>query len=167
MSDSNSSAHTAGIPNGAVPLRAGAITRVSTGPAGFGQLCTAGGPAVEVTGDNGVTVLRQLFKYPNAQNPTWMCVDNFPVQKGDSPDFVNTTACFPVEGNGTAPIALSGNPDQPFAIIDFQDLLACGRARGAPTVSEWGLMILTTSLLAFGVWTLSRRRAFAAGLPLP
>lgn len=157
----------AGSGGGPVVLRAGAIFRVANGfRAGFGQLCLAGGPAAEITTDNGTTVLRQLFPYPNAQNPTHMCVNNVPVQTGHPSDYELKTACFPVD-NGATPLALSGSPEEPFAIIDLEQLFPCGAVRGAPSVNEWGLIALAASLLAFGVWALGRRRAFAAGLPLP
>jgi hypothetical protein len=167
MATSGASGQTAGFDGDEpVVLRAGAIFRIVSGAAGFGQLCIAGGPAAEVTGDDGVTVLRQLFAYPpGSSDPTHMCLDNLPVQMGESSEFEMKTACFPV-ANGVVPLALSGNPEAPFAIIDFGRLLPCGAVRGAPTVNEWGLIGLAAGLLGLGVWALGRRREFA-GMPLP
>lgn len=152
--------------NGSVPvLTAGAIFRVTQSfRAGFGQLCSAGGPAVEITGEDGVKVLRNLFPYPDAESATHMCVDNVPVQVQDSGDFVQKTACFPVN-NGVSAYAFDDGP--PFALIVFDSLLPCGEVRGAPTASEWGLISLMVALLGLGVWGLGRRRSFSAGLPLP
>jgi hypothetical protein len=168
LAASATSGQSAGQPSGPVNIAAGTILRLEQGfRAGSGQLCSAGGPAVEVTGDDGVTVLRNLYPYPSEENATHMCVDNVPVQVvmgGNSDPFVNKTVCFPVN-DGVTPLAMSGQ--DPFAIIRFVDLAPCGAGtRPVPTASEWGLMALIATLLGFGAWTLGRRRGFA-GLPLP
>jgi hypothetical protein len=146
-------------------LTAGAIFRVTQSfRAGFGQLCSAGGPAAEITGEDGVKVLRNFFPYPDAQNATHMCVSNVPVQVESMDGFVFKTACVPVS-DGFTPLAFAG--EEPFAIIPFVGLLPCGEVRGAPTANEWGLISLMAALLGLGVWGLGRRRSFSAGLPLP
>lgn len=156
-------AQPAGNGPGPVELRAGAIFRTLTSfRAGFGQVCSAGGPAVEITGEDGVKVLRELFPFPPG-DPTHMCVNNVPVQLASDDSFVNKTACFPVSG-GVADFAFLDG--EPFARISFVALQACGAVAGVPTASEMGLGILLLALLVFGVRTLSRRRGFAEVLPL-
>lgn len=156
-------------PSGASPdpviLTFGTLFRTLTqDQAGSGQLCSANGPAIEIIDEDGLRVLRELFPYPEG-SPTHMCASNVPVQL-ENDGFVNRTACFPSNG-GVSPIALSGAPDDPFAIINLNALPPCGgESRGAPTVSQLGLAILLLALLGFGVRTLSRRRGFAEVLPL-
>lgn len=158
-------AQPAGNGSGPLVLRAGSIFRTSTSfNAGFGQLCSAGGPAVEITGDDGVKVLRELFPFPPG-NPTHMCVSNVPVQLESNDQFVNRTACFPVSG-GVADFAFLGSEGEPFARVTFEALPACGATAGVPTTSQLGLAVLLLALLLFGVRTLSRRRGFAEVLPL-
>ena len=162
QSDTGPAAHVAG----ASPLQitAGVLTRIVTSTvAGFGQLCTAGGPAAEITTDRGVKVVRNLFNYPSAGTPTHMCASGVPVQLEDE-DIVNRTVCFPV-AEGVTPISIGDEP--PLAVIPLDALPGCGAARGAPTTSEWGLIGLMLSLLTLGVWGLSRRRGFAEELRLP
>jgi len=132
---------------------------------GSGRVCSAGGPAAEVTGDDGVKVLFALVPFPDAQNPTHMCVHNVPVQLAVGGKVLRTV-CFPVR-NGMTDFALSSAPEAPFAIIPFASLPACGSRTGAPSMSEWGLMVLTLGLLAVGSWLPGRRRAFYESLPLP
>jgi hypothetical protein len=157
--DNNSSlatGGTAGVPPTLV-VTAGTIMREMTEVnAGSGRVCSAGGPAVEITGDDGVTVLRELVPFPDGNH---MCVRNVPfelVQGG----FVFRTACFPVE-DGKAEFSLSDEPEQVLVLIDFDRLPPCA-LRGAPTMSEWGLIVLVAALLGFGTWALSRRRSFYA-----
>lgn len=158
-------AQPAGFDGAPVVLRAGSIFRTLTSfNAGFGQLCSAGGPAVEITGEDGVKVLRELFPFPPG-NPTHMCVSNVPVQLESNDQFVNKTACFPVNG-GVADFAFLGSPEEPFARIAFEALPACGATAGVPTTSQLGLIVLLLGLLLFGVRTLSRRPGFAQVLPL-
>lgn len=158
-----------GTAGGGIPtLTAGTIIRTSQGfRAGFGQLCRAAGPAVEITGDDGVKVLREIVPFPNASNPTHMCVHDIPVQLNFGGAIVFRTGCFPVR-NGMVDFALSDNPDSPIALIAFDGALApCGTARGAPTVSEWGLLTLIVALLGLGTLGLSRRRGFYQTVRLP
>jgi hypothetical protein len=153
--------------NGPLLIRSGAIFRTFFGLelAGSGVVCNAGGPAAQIVDFDGRTVLRDLVPFPDALNPTHMCANNVPVQLV-SGGFVLRTACFPVK-DGASPLALSGDPDNPLAIIDFENLASCpGRASRAPTASEWGLFALVLSLLVGGTWMLSRRARFAASLPL-
>lgn len=158
-----------GSAGGGLPLRpiAGEVFQTFSGfdRVGGGQVCTAGGPAAIVEGDDGVKVLRNLFRFPNATNPTHLCADNVPVELATG-GFVFRTACFPIAPNGTSPVALSDSPEAPFAIIDFSTLQACGANQGAPTASEWGLIFLMLTLLAGGTGALSRRRHFAGALLL-
>jgi hypothetical protein len=168
LSDSHMSLATgsAGQAAGPIPLTAGVVFQTLFEPvqrSGFGQVCNAGGPAAQITGDDGVTVLRELRPFPNSQSPTHMCVDDVPVQLllGGK---VMRTACFPVS-NGMTPLSV-GDGD-PFAIIDFTALAGCAGGKGAPTMSEWGLIALMAGLLAIGTWTLGRRRSFYESLPLP
>ena len=165
-STTSSAAVQAGLASVPLTITAGVVTQDLIGVrSGFGQVCTAGGPAVEITGDDGVKVLRALEPFPSSGSPTHMCVRNVPVQLA-SDGFVFRTACFPVE-NGVTNFALASDPEVTLARIDFTELPPCGAVRGAPTVSEWGLIVMMLGLLSAGVWTLSRRRAFYAGLPLP
>lgn len=149
---------------GPLSVVAGELFRASTGPAGFGRVCRAGGLAVQINDDSGMTVLRDLFAFPNTQNPTHLCVNDFPVQLDSTGMFVLRTACFPI-ANGRADVALSGNPTAPIVTIDFSNLISCSTGT-APTMSQWGLMALMLGLLGSGVWALGRRRGFAS-LPLP
>lgn len=142
-----------------------AVPAIGLERVGFGILCSAGGPAVQITDKDGLTVLRQLIPFPNAQSPTHMCVDNIPVEL-DNGQFVLRTGCFPSGPNGTT-FALSGSPGSPFALFNYSGLPSCGAAQGAPAASTWGLAALLAGLLAAGVWTLRRRSGFAASLPLP
>jgi hypothetical protein len=166
----SSTAMTAGVgrPAGAEPLNivAGTVFRTFFGPqnVGGGQVCSAGGPTAQITGEDGVTVLRSLLPLTIGDD-SFLCASQVPVQLVSGP-FVFRTACFPVR-NGAADLALSGTPDAPFAVIPFDSLAACsGRGAPAPTVSEWGLIGLMMALLAAGTWLLARRSSFAAALPL-
>jgi hypothetical protein len=132
---------------------------------GSGQICSAGGPAVEITGDDGVKVLFAIVPFPDAQNPTHMCVHNVPVQL-TAGGKVLRTVCFPVR-NGMTDFALGSTPDDPFAIIAFDSLPPCGPRAEAPSMSEWGLIVLTLGLLAVGTWVRGRRGTFYESLPLP
>lgn len=148
-----------------INLRSGAIFGFGGVLKGSGVVCSAGGPAAQITDDGGNTVLRELTPFPNAQNPTHMCVANIPVELA-SGGIVLRMGCFPVAG-GVSPLALSGSPEAPVAQIDFENLASCaGRGTRAPTVSEWGLIGLVLGLLVGGTWMLARRPRFADSLPL-
>jgi hypothetical protein len=157
-------AQPAGNGGGPVDLTAGALFRTMTGDrAGFGQVCNAGGPAVEVTGDDGVKVLRELFPLP-PDDPTHLCAANVPVEL-QMGGMVDKTACFPVM-NGVADFAFLDSPEAPFARISFNLLPACGATEGVPTTSELGLGLVLAALLVIGVRALARRRGFSEVLPL-
>jgi hypothetical protein len=167
LSDSSfaHSAGAAGQAEGPVSITAGAVFQTTfTTPlrSGFGQICNAGGPTAQITGDDGITVLRELRPFPNGDSPTHMCVDNVPVQLllGGK---VFRTACFPVNSDMTTPLTVEDGA--PFVVIDFNTLAGCGAVRGAPTMSEWGLIALMAGLLATGTWALGRRRSFYESLP--
>jgi hypothetical protein len=160
----------AGRAAGAAPphLTAGAVFQtlfVTPFRSGSGQLCNAGGPAVQITGDDNVTVLRELVPFPDASNPTHMCVHNVPVQLTFGGKVLRTV-CFPVRNNAVD-LALETDSENPFAIIDLTGLPGCGGRTAAPTMSEWGLILLLGTLLAVGTWGLGRRRGFYQSLPLP
>jgi hypothetical protein len=76
-----------------------------------------------------------------------------------------------VEPNGLVTFALTSDPENPFARINFGSLPPCtgvGRfgRQGVPNMSEWGLIALALGLLLGGTRLLSRRRGFAS-LPMP
>jgi hypothetical protein len=157
---------TGGRAAGAGPLQivAGEIFQTSQGfRSGFGRLCNAGGAAVQITDEGGNTVLRSLDPYPNAQNPTHLCVQDVPVQLL-SGQFVLRTACFPIR-NGGADFALSGNPSNAIVVMTFADLAGCSTG-AAPTMSQWGLIMLLLALLVVGVWAVGRRPGFYGSLSL-
>jgi hypothetical protein len=165
----DATAPAAGRAAGLAPLalRSGAIFRTEFGLelAGAGVVCSAGGPAAQITDDSGNTVLRELTPFPDSQDPTHMCAANIPVQLASGP-VVLRMGCFPV-ADGVSAFALSGSPDMPVALIDFENLPGCsGRASRAPTASEWSLIGLIASLLVGGTWLLARRPRFADSLPL-
>jgi len=152
--------------SGPLKITAGVVfqtTFITPFESGSGQVCSAGGPTAQITGDDGVTVLRQLVTVQDGSN-SYMCAHNVPVELLGG-GFVFKTACFPVR-NGGADFALENTPDTPFVVIDFSSLPGCGRLTGAPTMTEWGLITLMLALLAFGTWTLGRRPGFSA-LRLP
>jgi hypothetical protein len=162
------SSHTGSTAGGGGPLRlvSGLITQPGYPPGtGFGNICNAGGPAAKLTIGQ-MNILKELEPYPNAQNPTHLCIPGFPVQLL-SGGFVMRPACFPVGPDGeTIDLSLSGSPSTPFAVIDFGAAPACLGGPAAPTSSEMGLALLCTALLIGGTWMLSRRRSFAGVLPL-
>ena len=113
-----------GSPAGNTPLelQSGALFRASSGLAGSGIVCTAGGPAAQIVDDEGTTVLRNLFPLSTGGNgATHMCASNIPVQLVSGP-IVFRMGCFPVAGD-TSAFALSGTPGFPFAFIDFGHLI--------------------------------------------
>jgi hypothetical protein len=143
-------------------ITAGLITRITTSTvAGFGQLCTAGGPAVEITTDRGVKVVRNLFAYPNASNPTHMCASDYPVQL-ESGEIVNRTACFPV-ADGSTPISIGDEP--PLVIIALD---ALPDARGARRADDEPVGLIGDAVAADARRVgIVRRRGFAEALRLP
>jgi len=164
----NGFAHGGGAGNGApLNLVSGLVTFPLRGSDadGFGNICNAGGPAVQVTA-GGLTVLRELVPFPSSGTPTHLCVPDVPVQLL-SGGFVLRPACFPVRPDGTtADIALSSTPGAPLALFDFAAVSACRGGAMAPTTSEFGLIALCATLLAGGTWMLARSRRFSGILPL-
>jgi hypothetical protein len=165
---SSMSSRTGGVAGAPGPLRlvSGLITQPNYPPGtGFGNICRAGGPAAKIT-LGGMHVIKELEPFPNAQNPTHLCVPGFPVQLL-SGQFVLRPACFPVGPDGmTIDFALSSDPTTPFALLDFGAAPGCLGGAAAPTTSELGLIALCATLLVGGTWMLARRRSFAGVLPL-
>lgn len=166
-SPSASPATSSGTAGGIFPpvsVNFGVVFQTSAGffRSGFGRVCNAGSPVVQITGENGVPVIRELEPYPNAQNPTHMCVDNVPVQLAAGGFKVFKTACFPIE-NGMVNFSLGDG--SPFAIVELTGLPPCSSGT-APTMSQWGMILLLTALLLFGIRTLGRRSAFSQTLSL-
>jgi hypothetical protein len=151
--------------NGApVVLNAAELNDLFGGFRGEGFLCEEGGPGLQMTLDNGVTLLFKLRGFPNSSNPTHMCVPQVPLEAGID-DFEMDDICFPVDSNGNLSLFVQGS-DTPFLTAPLSGLPSCtlGR-RAAPTASEMGLILLALALLGGGTWLLSRRERFAASLP--
>lgn len=138
---------------------------MTTGDPGFGLLCDAGGPAVQVTLRGGARVIRDISFVGNGQGPTHACVE-MPFELNDTPHMmVLRDACVPITPARTVEVAVDGEPS-PLTVTALSGLPPCGSA-AAPTTTVFGLIALVLALLGFGAWTLGRRRTFVGALPLP
>ncbi len=126
---------------------------------GSGALfCDAGGAAARVTvGD--VPMLWPLSRVEQG-GTQYLCVPNLPLATNPPSASVFNTY-IPLTPDGRMTMALSTDPNNPFAIIDFNMLPGCAQA---PTASGWGLIAVVLALLGIGTWTLGRRPAFARSL---
>src|SRR5205823_6054447 len=140
---------------------------IDVGPSlGSGFLCDANGPAARVTLANGMSLLRQLSFFPDAQNPTYLQVPNipFPLFPHVAPFFALLNAYVPVNANHTLTVSLS--PGGSLLVnINLDALPSCFSA--APVLSQWKLLALVVCLLIGGAWMLGLRQSFYNALPLP
>jgi hypothetical protein len=58
-------------------------------------------------------------------------------------------------------VAFDTAPNELLLDIDQDALPPCGGRTAAPTLTEWGLIVLATALLSGGTWMLRRRPTFA------
>lgn len=127
---------------------------------GFGFLCNAGGPAVEISTISGRRVVTNFTFI--GESPRYACV-KIPFELTDGSKKL-LDACVPLNANGN--IDYASGPDEPFAETPLTGLASCAGRDAAPTASDFGLVALGLALLGAGAWTLGRRRGFSASLPL-
>jgi LPXTG-motif cell wall-anchored protein len=149
-----------------IQLAEGSLSYPAIGEsAGEGLLCDLNGPAAAVTLFRGARVVRDLVPFPDASEPTHLCV-NIPFElSGFVHIFLFRDICFPFNPNGNTEIEVD---EEPVAFLSFENLPPCPATGGtaAPSMTVAGLVALMGLLLALGVWTLGRRRGFYEGLPL-
>jgi len=134
--------------------------------AGSAFVCNDNGPAVQVKTIHGLTVV-QSFKFVTSGNIRYACL-TLPFERQDLVhENVLLDSCTPVREDGTIDLALQSAPDVPLQVTDLNALSSCGGGLAAPTIGQLGLVLLLLGLLGVGTMTLSRRRGFAEGLPLP
>jgi hypothetical protein len=122
---------------------------------GSGDICDS---MARVTLANGLTMAVGLLM----DTPGFLHIKNLPFEKADLSGFVFEDVYIP-KTNGVVTVSLSSDP----STILIQLLLSGTCGRGAPTLSEWNLILLALALLAGGTWMLGRRQSFSEALPLP
>ena len=132
-----------------------------------GNLCSAGGPAAEVTTSDGVRMLVSLSFTEDAGGQDYLCAPSLPMRPPTfGPNVLFIDGYVPITEDRKIQVALENDGIEEVAEIDLNALPACGGDFAVPTSTEWGLILLMAVLLAAGVWTLSRRQSFSHGLPL-
>ena len=140
---------------------------IGTGPEGVArlQICSAGGaPAALVNLFDGGNLLVNLSFFPDAINPTFLCIPGPPLMfELDSNGFAPFDAYIPVTADGHITAAASSDPTTLFVDIDLNALPGCAR-HGAPTMTQWTIIGLAMTMLGLGMWALSRRPGFYENL---
>lgn len=157
----NTGGGASGVPDFPVDVKAGRLFypgfEFIIAEPGFGFLCNAGGPAVEIQTISGRRVVTDL-KFIDG----FVCV-NMPFETV-SGSKVLLDACLPLTDSGI--LEFSVGDGSPVAETVFTGLPSCGGRNAAPTASDIGLVALGLALLGFGAWKIGARRGFSASLPL-
>jgi len=123
-------------------------------------LCNAGGPASRVSIPGAPSMLVGLSFFPSSGTPLFLKIPHLPLQLwiNQTPgSFSFFDAYIPVTPNGHITMALSSAPGDLLFDTDLNGLPGCHLA---PTATEWGLVILTLSMLAIGAWGLGLRPGY-------
>jgi len=133
-----------------------------------GVLCNEGGPAALVRPPKGPAMLFSLDEVncnscpcsPDSQNPTHLKV--MVPFKSVGGGLVERDVYIPLEMGA---LTLSADATNLGNIV-LNDLGFCPGRSGAPTTTDWGLMLLIVGLLSVGTWAIGRRASFAESVPL-
>jgi hypothetical protein len=150
------------------PMDAVFLSNPNTGASrGSGVLCSEGGIVSKGTLENGLSFVRSVSLYPNAQSPTFLRIPSLPLERDPPTSRVLLDAYVPVNNDGTMTLALDSDPNNILVRVDLNNLPFCTARSNAPTLSEWVLIGLAAALLAVGTWSAGRRQGFSDTLALP
>ena len=125
--------------------------------------CTANGPAAVVRVPGATSFLVQTSFFTDSNDQTYVVAPQLTFGQ-TAPNLnvpVQLNAYIPVTSDRRITVALDIAPNDLLLDIDLDALPPCGGRQAAPTLTEWGLLILATALLSGGTWMLRRRPAFA------
>jgi hypothetical protein len=125
--------------------------------------CTANGAAAVVRVPGATSFLVQTSFFTDNSNQTYVVAPQLTF--GQTAPNLNVPvlldAYIPVTSGHEITVALDSAPNDLLLDIDLDELPPCRGRQAAPTLTEWGLLVLATALLSGGTWMLRRRPTFA------
>jgi len=125
--------------------------------------CAVNGAAAVVRVPGATSFLVQTSFFTDNSNQTYVVAPQLTFGQ-TAPNLnvpVQLNAYIPVTSDRRITVALDSAPNDLLLDIDLDALPPCGGRTAAPTLTEWGLLVLATALLSGGTWMLRRRPAFA------